>query len=100
MIWLHRSHVKARDHIEHDMQSDSTTRRLIAVLAIGILIAGLLVQILPDIDLMRGWNAAASGCPELRCHWIFRVYGPDLPPPNLKALSATVPEPFGYSILK
>jgi hypothetical protein len=44
MIWLHHRHTRAHGHMEHDMEGDSKTKRIIAVLAAGILITGLLAE--------------------------------------------------------
>jgi len=45
MVWLHRRHVEAHGHMEHDMEGDSKTKRIIAVAAAGILITGFLARV-------------------------------------------------------
>jgi uncharacterized membrane protein YraQ (UPF0718 family) len=46
MIWLHRRHTKDHGRMEHDMDSDSLLKRVLAVTAAVILIAGWLLQLL------------------------------------------------------
>ena len=47
MIWLHRRHTRDHGHMEHDMESDSRTKRVFALLAAGIVITGALLKLSP-----------------------------------------------------
>jgi uncharacterized membrane protein YraQ (UPF0718 family) len=49
MVWLNRRHTKAHGHMEHDMESDSKIKRIVAMAAIVILITGSLVKIFSGI---------------------------------------------------
>jgi uncharacterized membrane protein YraQ (UPF0718 family) len=49
MIWLHRRHTKAHGDMEHDMEGDSKTKRIIALAAAGILISGSLIKIIASL---------------------------------------------------
>jgi uncharacterized membrane protein YraQ (UPF0718 family) len=49
MIWLHRRHTKAHGHMQHDMEEDSKAKRIIALVAAGILISGSLIRIFASI---------------------------------------------------
>jgi uncharacterized membrane protein YraQ (UPF0718 family) len=45
MVWLHRRHVKAHGEMEHAMEGDSKAKRIIALVAAGILISGSVIKI-------------------------------------------------------
>lgn len=49
MVWLHRRHVKAHGEMEHDMEGDSKAKRIIALVAAGILISGSLTKVFTSI---------------------------------------------------
>ena len=49
MIWLHRRHTKAHGHMEHEMESDSKVKRIVAVAAAVVLITGSLIRIFSGI---------------------------------------------------
>lgn len=49
MVWLHRRHTKAHGHMEHEMESDSKIKRIVAVAAAVILVTGSLIKILAGI---------------------------------------------------
>jgi len=49
MIWLHKRHVRGGGgHMDHDMEGDSKLKRVIALLAAGLLIAGVAVNLFMD----------------------------------------------------
>lgn len=49
MVWLHRRHVKAHGEMKHDMEGDSKAKRIIALVAAGILISGSLTKVFTSI---------------------------------------------------
>ncbi|MGD8810602.1 MAG: permease [Gammaproteobacteria bacterium] len=45
MIWLHLRHARSHGEMKHDMEGDSRAKRMIALIAAGILISGALVRV-------------------------------------------------------
>ena len=45
LIWLHRRHIRAHGEMEHDMEGDSKAKRVIALVAAGVLVCGVLLKL-------------------------------------------------------